>query len=74
MSTTVYYGTLVHSVSLKEMEIVSNGVLIVNEAGVIVQVEKEIEDLEAFLATSDYKDSKVVFQFVVVNKLFTLLP
>lgn len=59
MSTTLYYGTLVHSVSLTEMEIVLNGVLIVNEKGVIVHVEKQVEDVEAFLATSVYKDSKV---------------
>lgn len=59
MSTTLYYGTFVHSVSLTEMEIVLNGVLIVNEKGVIVHVEKQVEDVEAFLAKSVYKDSKV---------------
>ncbi|KAG2202490.1 hypothetical protein INT47_013106 [Mucor saturninus] len=59
MPTTVYYGTLVHSISLKEMEIISSGVLIVNEEGAIVQIEKDIKDLESFLATSGHKDSKI---------------
>lgn len=73
MSTTVYYGTLVHSVSLTEMEIIKNGVLIVNEKGVIVHVEKQVKDLEAFLATSDYKDAEVTFFLWCKNKLFNYL-
>ncbi|GAA5811507.1 hypothetical protein MFLAVUS_004944 [Mucor flavus] len=60
MTYTVYYGTLVHSVSLTELEIIKNGVLVVeNEKGVIVHVEKEVSDLDSFLATTSFQDAKI---------------
>lgn len=62
MTYTVYYGTLIHSVSLTELEIIKNGVLVVeNEKGVIVHVEKEVSDLDSFLATTSFQDAKVRF-------------
>ncbi|KAG2236958.1 guanine deaminase [Thamnidium elegans] len=60
MAYTVYYGTLVHSVSLTELEIIKNGVLVVdNEKGVIVHVEKEVSDLDSFLSTTSFQDAKI---------------
>ncbi|KAI9356593.1 hypothetical protein BD770DRAFT_389661, partial [Pilaira anomala] len=60
MTYTIYYGTLVHSLSLTELEIVKNGVLVVdNEKGVIVQVEKDVNDLDDYLETSLYQNAQV---------------
>lgn len=65
MPYTVYYGTLVHSVSLTELEIIKNGVLVVeNEKGVILHVEKEVDDLDSFLATTSFQDAKVKVFFL----------
>lgn len=57
--TTVYYGTLVHSVSIKDLEILENGVLVVNDQGVITLVEKNVTDLDAFLKSHSLHDAKV---------------
>lgn len=60
MTYTIYYGTLVHSLSLTELEIVKNGVLVVdNEKGVIVQVEKDVNDLDGYLETNSYQNAQV---------------
>ncbi|KAF1805984.1 hypothetical protein V8B55DRAFT_1486810 [Mucor lusitanicus] len=56
---TVYYGTLIHSVSISQMDIVQNGVLIVNPQGVIVHVEKDVANLQEFLDSQSYKDVEV---------------
>jgi hypothetical protein len=58
--TSIYYGTLVHSVSLSDLEIITNGVLVVdNDKGVIVHVEKDVKDLDAFLASKSYENIEV---------------
>ncbi|KZM21994.1 Guanine deaminase [Ascochyta rabiei] len=46
ISRTIYIGTFAHSISLTELEICENGVIGVDENGVIAFVEKEL-DLEA---------------------------
>lgn len=56
---TVYYGTLIHSVSISQMDIVQNGVLIVDPQGVIVHVEKDVANLQEFLDSQSYKDVEV---------------
>ncbi|CAO3633199.1 unnamed protein product [Mucor hiemalis] len=55
---SVYYGTLVHSVSLTNLKIISNGVLAVNSNGVIVYIDKSVTNFDAYLATSPYKNYK----------------
>ena len=55
----IYYGTLVHSISIEQLDIVSNGVLVVDNKGVIVHVEKDVENLQEFLDTQSFKDAEV---------------
>jgi guanine deaminase len=59
LKNTVYYGTLVHSVSIKDLEIIENGVLVVNDQGIITLVEKEVKDLDNFLTSHSLQDAKV---------------
>jgi guanine deaminase len=56
---TLYYGTFVHSVSITEVEIISQGVVVVDAQGLIVHVERNVQDLEVFLETQSYKDAEV---------------
>lgn len=58
---TIYYGTLIHSISIEQLDIVSNGVLVVNGKGVIVHVEKDVENLQEFLDTQSFKDAEVEY-------------
>jgi guanine deaminase len=44
----VYYGTLVHSLSLKELQVIDQGVLIVKD-GLITHVEQDVKDVDALL-------------------------
>ncbi|KAI8333413.1 guanine deaminase [Chlamydoabsidia padenii] len=46
--TQVYYGTLVHSLSLKELQVIEQGVLIVKD-GLITRVEQGVKDIDAFI-------------------------
>ncbi|KAI9245441.1 guanine deaminase [Sporodiniella umbellata] len=56
----VYYGTLAHSLSPKDLEVLLDAVLIVdNKTGTIVHVEKDVKDLESYLAQSTWKDAEV---------------
>lgn len=66
-STTVYYGTFVHSISLANLEIVTNGVLVVDGEGVIAHVEKNVKDFDAYLAKSSYKGAKVITSLIISN-------
>ncbi|KAF7725531.1 hypothetical protein EC973_009561 [Apophysomyces ossiformis] len=50
-SFTVFHGTLVHSLSLTQLEIITDGVLVVDQKGVITQLERNIKDLDAFLTS-----------------------
>ncbi|KAI8984027.1 guanine deaminase [Mycotypha africana] len=57
---TVYHGTFVHSASIKELDIVSNGIIVVdNETGLIAHVERDVKDLETFLNSSSFEDATV---------------
>jgi guanine deaminase len=58
---TIYYGTLIHSISIEQLDIVSNGVLVVDDKGVIVHVEKDVENLQEFLDTQSFKDAEVKY-------------
>jgi hypothetical protein len=61
-STTfnIYYGTLVHSVSLKELEIIQNGVLVIDkETGVIKQLVKNVTNVQDFIKENDLEDAQV---------------
>jgi guanine deaminase len=59
-SYTIYYGTIVHSLSLQELEVLLNTVLVVdNTTGLIAHVEKDVEDLEHYLADAQWPDVKV---------------
>ncbi|KAI8393497.1 guanine deaminase [Radiomyces spectabilis] len=51
----VFYGTLVHSLSITELEIITNGVLVVDN-GVIVHMERNVEDVDAYLQKNEIKD------------------
>lgn len=57
--STVYYGTLVHSVSIKDLEIIENGVLVVDGQGVITLVEKDVTNLDTFLESHSLQDANV---------------
>ncbi|KAL7270989.1 hypothetical protein RUND412_006287 [Rhizina undulata] len=43
---TIYYGTFVHSVSLKKLEIIENGAVGVREDGKIEWIERDVESVE----------------------------
>ncbi|KAI9019238.1 guanine deaminase [Phycomyces nitens] len=58
-TSTVFYGTLIHSLSLEELEVITNGVLIVNEKGTIVHLERNVPDLNAFLSRHDFGTTKI---------------
>lgn len=58
-SNSVYYGTLVHSVSRTNLEIIQNGVLAVNSNGVIVHLGKNVTNFDAWLSTSPYRNYRV---------------
>ncbi|KAG1138723.1 hypothetical protein G6F37_010267 [Rhizopus arrhizus] len=59
-SYTIYYGTIVHSLSLQELEVLLNTVLVVdNTTGLIAHVEKDVEDLEHYLADAQWPNVKV---------------
>lgn len=47
----VFYGTLIHSVSINEIEYIKQGLLFINSQGKIVKVVKNVaqEDVEAAL-------------------------
>ncbi|KAI7903840.1 guanine deaminase [Cokeromyces recurvatus] len=46
----IYYGTFVHSLSLSELDIISQGVLVIdNKKGTIVHLERNVNDFEDFL-------------------------
>ncbi|KAI8098979.1 guanine deaminase [Halteromyces radiatus] len=54
----VYYGTLVHSLSLKELETIEQGVIVV-EDGIITQVERNVKDVDTFLTTLNLTNYKL---------------
>jgi guanine deaminase len=57
---TIYYGTLVHSVSLKELEVIQNGVLVIdNETGVIKQLVKDVTNVQDFIKENGLQDAQV---------------
>ncbi|KAI7850991.1 guanine deaminase [Circinella umbellata] len=50
----VFYGTIVHSISINQLEIVSNSLIVVdNDKGVIISFEREVNDVENFLEKLD---------------------
>ncbi|KAF1799269.1 hypothetical protein FB192DRAFT_1385899 [Mucor lusitanicus] len=56
---TVYYGTLVHSISIEQLDAIQNGVLIIDNQGAIVHLERDVADLQAFLDKQAYKNVEV---------------
>lgn len=60
----VYYGTLVHSLSLKELQVINQGVLIVKD-GLITHVEHNVKDVNAFLKSIQLD------AYEVINRLQT---
>ena len=63
MTYTAFFGTIVHSLSLEELEIISNGLLIVDDdKGTIASLEKEVGDPEAALDKLD-RPYKVAYCF-----------
>ncbi|KAI8078965.1 guanine deaminase [Gilbertella persicaria] len=57
---TAYYGTLVHAVSMSQLDIISRGVLVVDTTnGVIVNVAQDVQDVKAFLTAHSYQDTQI---------------
>lgn len=56
---TVYYGTLIHSISIEQLDIIQNGVLIVDNHGIIVHMERDVTHLQEFLDKHSYEDVEV---------------
>ncbi|KAI8071455.1 guanine deaminase [Gongronella butleri] len=54
-TTHIYYGTFVHTLALKELEIVTQGIIEV-ENGCIVKVEHNVKDLDTYLASGKWAD------------------
>lgn len=58
-TSTVFYGPIVHSLSLQDLEHVSKAVIVVdNSTGVITRIEKDVDDLESFLKNADLAEAK----------------
>ncbi|KAI9487959.1 guanine deaminase [Zychaea mexicana] len=54
MTYNAFYGTIVHSISLNQLDIVCNGLLVVdNDTGSIVTMEREVEDVVKVLERLD---------------------
>ncbi|KAI8149675.1 guanine deaminase [Fennellomyces sp. T-0311] len=54
MTYTAFFGTIVHSLSLKDLEIISDALLIVDDDnGTIVAMEKQVKDVDAILDKLD---------------------
>lgn len=70
-SNSVYYGTLVHSVSRTNLEIIQNGVLAVNSNGVIVHLGKNVTNFDAWLSTSPYRNYRVCIDEGVMRAVKT---
>lgn len=63
---TVFYGTLIHTRSLTELEIITNGVLIVDNAtGKIVRLDRNVENVDRLLAELKLGDVKVIKRSMV---------
>ncbi|KAG0163643.1 hypothetical protein DFQ28_011195 [Apophysomyces sp. BC1034] len=48
---TVFHGTLIHSLSLTQLEIINDGLLVVDQQGVIVQLERDVKDVEVIVSS-----------------------
>lgn len=54
MTLSVFYGTIIHSQSLTELEIIDNGLLVVDRStGVIQRLERNVSNLEEALKDMD---------------------
>ncbi|KAF2007109.1 guanine deaminase [Amniculicola lignicola CBS 123094] len=61
ISKSIYFGTYVHSKSLTELEIRPDGVIGVDEKGVIQFLETNVKDVESLKSRrEEWKDAKVV--------------
>ena len=58
MTKELFVGTIVHSLSLKDLEIVPNGAIGV-ENGKIVFVERNVQDLAAVKKAHDFEGATV---------------
>ncbi|ORE10916.1 guanine deaminase [Rhizopus microsporus var. microsporus] len=59
-TSTVFYGSIVHSLSPQDLEHVSKAVIVVdNSTGVITRIEKDVDDLKHFLKNADLTEAKV---------------
>ncbi|OBZ89291.1 Guanine deaminase [Choanephora cucurbitarum] len=57
---TAFYGTLVHSVSITQLDIISHGVLVVdNTSGLIAHVAQDVHDVKAFLTAHSFQDAEI---------------
>ncbi|CEP14878.1 hypothetical protein [Parasitella parasitica] len=56
---TIYYGTIIHSVSIEQVDIIQNGVLVVDATGIIVHVERDVADIKEFLDKQPYRDVEI---------------
>lgn len=59
-SHIAFYGTIIHSLSLTELDIITQGVLVVDSTnGVIVHLERNVQDVDAFLIEQHLESCQV---------------
>lgn len=59
-TSTVFYGTIAHSLSPQVLEHACNTVIVVdNSTGVITHIERDVQHLESFLKHANLTDAKV---------------
>lgn len=75
----VFYGTFIHSVSIKEIEFISNGLLFVDTHGRIAKIVRNVPNDQFRGALNGVAESKVQFGFLtprgtLLNIVFTNMP
>jgi guanine deaminase len=61
--TKVFYGTLIHSISIKEVEYISNGLLFVDAHGRIAKIVRNVKD-KLLDSLNGVDESKVLSLFL----------
>ncbi|KAI8983623.1 guanine deaminase [Pilobolus umbonatus] len=56
---TVFHGTVIHSISIKELDISDNTLLVIDDKGKIVDMARDIYDIETYLTEHKYNHCKI---------------
>lgn len=72
-TSTVFYGTIVHSLSPQTLEHVCNAVIVVdNSTGVITHIERDVQHLESFLKQANLTEAKARKKNIIRHPLLNM--